>query len=158
LKHTMSKDTVGESLYVSDPKRLRSSSGHGGGWKTGVDFQHAGSFTHSATRLSCPCGRDPWGTRTISFVICPYSFPHHCMTHRLSVGTGLITNIFLLVIKTHEREDKQKGTSAPQAEPSWKPTMHLPFVSRVRGTGGILDISSRRLSLVRTNIVLLLAP
>jgi hypothetical protein len=28
-----------ESLYVSETKRLRSSSGHGGGWRTGVDFQ-----------------------------------------------------------------------------------------------------------------------
>jgi hypothetical protein len=156
----MSKDTTGESLYVSESKRLRSSSGHGGGWRTGVDFQDAGSFTHSATSLSCPCGRDPWGTRNISFVICPYSFPHHCMTYRLSVGTGLFTNLFLLVIKTHEarREDKQKGTSASLTEPPFQPTMHLPFVSRVRGTGGILDISSRRLSLVRTNIVLLLEP
>ncbi len=68
-----------------------------------MDFQHAGSFTHNATRLSCPWGRDPWGTRNISFVSCPYSFPQHCMPYRLSVGAGLFTNLFWLVIKTHER-------------------------------------------------------
>jgi hypothetical protein len=79
----------GESLYVSEPKRLRSSSGHGGDWRTGVDFQRAGSFTHSALRLSCPWGRDPWGTRNC-FVSCPYSFPQHCMPYRLSVGAGLL--------------------------------------------------------------------
>jgi hypothetical protein len=33
--------------------------------KTGADCQHAGSFTHSAKLLSCPWGRDPWGTRNI---------------------------------------------------------------------------------------------
>ncbi len=68
-----------------------------------MDFHHAGSFTHSALRLSCPWGRDPWGTRNISFVSCPYSFPQHCMSYRLSVGAGLFTNLFWLVIKTHER-------------------------------------------------------
>ncbi len=52
-------------LTVLETKRLRSSSGHGGGWRTGVDFQCAGSFTHRPTRLSCPWGRDPWGTRNI---------------------------------------------------------------------------------------------
>jgi hypothetical protein len=27
------------------------------------------------------------------FVSCPYSFPQHCMSYRLSVGTGLFTNL-----------------------------------------------------------------
>ena len=85
-------DSVGESLYVSEPKRLRSSSGHGGDWRTGVDFQRDGSFTHHSRRLSCPWGRDPWGTRNC-FVSCPYSFPQHCMPYRLSVGAGLFTNL-----------------------------------------------------------------
>ena len=62
-----------------------------------------GSFTHSARRLSCPWGRDPWGTRNC-FVSCPYSFPQHCMPYRLSVGAGLFTSLFWLVIKTHKRE------------------------------------------------------
>jgi hypothetical protein len=31
------------SLYVLETKRLRSSSGHGVDWRTGVDFQHTGS-------------------------------------------------------------------------------------------------------------------
>jgi hypothetical protein len=56
-------DSAGESLYASDPTRLTSSSGHGGDWRTGVDFQHTGSFTHSVKHLSCPWGREPWGTR-----------------------------------------------------------------------------------------------
>ena len=38
-----------------------------------VDVQHDGSFKHSAKLLSCPWGRDPWGTRNISFVSRPYS-------------------------------------------------------------------------------------
>jgi hypothetical protein len=80
-----------ESLYVSDPKRLRSSSGHGGGWRTGVDFHHTGSFPHSVYRLSCPWGRD----RSREFVSGSYSFPQHCMTYRLSVGGGVFTNLFL---------------------------------------------------------------
>jgi hypothetical protein len=53
------------SLYVSEPKRLRSSSGDVVVWRTGVDFQHDGSFTHSVKFLSCPWGRDPWGTRRV---------------------------------------------------------------------------------------------
>ncbi len=78
------------SLYVSEPKRLRSSSGHGVGWRTGVDFQHAGSFTHSAKFLSCPWGRDPWGTRRV----CELSvfLPTALYALRLSVGAGLFTN------------------------------------------------------------------
>jgi hypothetical protein len=44
-------DSGGESLYVSDPKRLRSSSVHGGGWRTGVDFQDTGSFTHNGLAI-----------------------------------------------------------------------------------------------------------
>ncbi len=71
-----------------------------------MDFQRAGSFTHSAPRLSCPWGRDPWGTRNC-FVSCPYSFPQHCMPYRLSVGAGLFTSLFWLVIKTHERCDRK---------------------------------------------------
>jgi hypothetical protein len=38
------------SPYVSVPMRLRSSSGVD--WRTGVDVQHAGSFTRSAKLLS----------------------------------------------------------------------------------------------------------
>jgi hypothetical protein len=29
------------------------------------------------------------------FVSCPYSFPQHCMSYRLSVGAGLFINPFL---------------------------------------------------------------
>jgi hypothetical protein len=116
------------SLYVSDPKRLRSSSGHGVvyyksikrelkkrciyecrcderlqtktkeftpsghgvGWRTGVDFQDAGSFTHSVKFLSCPWGRDPWGTRRV----CELSvfLPTALYALRLSVGAGLFTH------------------------------------------------------------------
>ena len=54
------------SPYVSEPTRLRPSFGHGVDWRTGVDVQHTGSFTHRAKLLSCPWGRDPWGTRNIS--------------------------------------------------------------------------------------------
>jgi hypothetical protein len=43
-------DSAGESLYVSESKRLRSSSGHGGGWRTGVDFQHDGHL-HTVLRV-----------------------------------------------------------------------------------------------------------
>jgi hypothetical protein len=38
-------------------ERLRSSSGHGGGWRTGVDFQNTGFLPHSVQRLSFPWGR-----------------------------------------------------------------------------------------------------
>ena len=65
------------SLYVSDPKRLRSSSGHGVGWRTGVDFQHTGSFTHSAKFLSYPGDVTHGGLG--EFVSCPYFFPQHYM-------------------------------------------------------------------------------
>ncbi len=51
--------------------------------------------------LSCPWGRDP----EYSFVNSSYSFPQHCMSYRLSVGAGLLTNLFLLLINTHERND-----------------------------------------------------
>ena len=57
------------SPYVSVPTRLRSSSGHGVDWRTGLDVQRAGSFTHSAKLLSCPWGREyqfvmlRWGNR-----------------------------------------------------------------------------------------------
>ncbi len=54
------------STYVSVTTRLRSSSGHGVEWRTGVDVQHAGSFTHSTKILSFPWRRDPWGTRNIN--------------------------------------------------------------------------------------------
>ncbi len=41
-------------------------------------------------------------------VSCPYFFPHHCMSYRLSVGTGLFTNHFLIVNKhTWERWSKK---------------------------------------------------
>ena len=53
------------SPYVSKPPRLSPSFGHGVDWRTGVDIQRAGSFTHSAKFLSCPWGRDPWGTRNV---------------------------------------------------------------------------------------------
>jgi hypothetical protein len=43
--------------YVLEPKRLKSLSGHTVAWRMGVDFQHAGSFTHNAKFLSCPWGR-----------------------------------------------------------------------------------------------------
>jgi hypothetical protein len=78
------------SLYVSETKRLRSSSGHGVGWRTGVDFQDAGSFTHNVKFLSCPWGRDPWGTRRV----CELSvfLPTSLYVLRLSVGSGLFTN------------------------------------------------------------------
>ncbi len=69
-----------------------------------------GSFTHSARRLSCPWGRDPWGTRNC-FVSCPYSFPQHCMPYRLSVGAGLFTNLFWIGNKnTWEREYRNLKT------------------------------------------------
>ena len=90
------------SSYVSGPTRLRSSSGHGVDWRTGVDFQHTGSFTHSP-KLQV-WGRDPWGTRNISFVSRPYFFPQNCMSCSLSVGTGLLNNLFRLTINTHVRE------------------------------------------------------
>ncbi len=48
-----------------------------------------------------------WGTRNISFVSCVYSFPQHCMPYRLSVAAGLFTNLFWLVIKTHERHMRE---------------------------------------------------
>ena len=61
------------SPYVSEPKRLRPSFGHGVDWRTGVDVQRAGSFTHSAKLLSCPWGRDPWMTQGVCelFVFLP---------------------------------------------------------------------------------------
>ena len=62
----------------------------------GVDFQCSGSFTHNNKLLSFPWERDPWGTRNITFVICPYSFPHHWMSYRISVGSGLFTNLFFI--------------------------------------------------------------
>ena len=80
------------SLYVSEPKRLRSSSGHGGGWRTGVDFQHAESFTHSSKILSCPWGRDPWGTRRVCELSVFLATALYAL--RLSVGAGLFTNLF----------------------------------------------------------------
>ena len=83
------------SPYVSEPKRLRPSFGHGVDWRTGVDVQHAGSFTHSAKLLSCPWGRDPWGTRNISFVSRPYSFPQHCMPY----GSPLEQGCYLIFFK-----------------------------------------------------------
>ena len=46
--------TLGVLLHVSQTKRLRSSSGHGVDWRTGVNFQHPGSFTHNVKFLSCP--------------------------------------------------------------------------------------------------------
>ena len=33
-----------------------------------------------------------------------YSFPHHCIPHRTSVGSGLLTNLFESVKNTHMRE------------------------------------------------------
>jgi hypothetical protein len=44
--------TLGVSPYVSVSKRLRSSSGHGVDWRTGVDCQGSGSFTESVKLLS----------------------------------------------------------------------------------------------------------
>ena len=38
--------TLGVTSYFSEPTRLRSSSGHWVDWRTGLDCQHAGSFTH----------------------------------------------------------------------------------------------------------------
>jgi hypothetical protein len=37
-------------------------------WRTGVDFQSTGSFTHSVKLLSCPWRRDPLGDPEYSFV------------------------------------------------------------------------------------------
>jgi hypothetical protein len=65
-----------------------------------VDCQSAGSFTHIAKLLSCPWGRDP----EYRFVNSSYYFPQHCMPYRLSVGAGLLPNLFRLAINTHERE------------------------------------------------------
>jgi hypothetical protein len=50
-------------------KGLRSSSGHGGDRRTGVDFQCAGSFTHRTKIRSYPWGRVPWGTRRHSSIV-----------------------------------------------------------------------------------------
>jgi hypothetical protein len=55
------------SPYVSVPTRLRSSSGHGVDWRTGGDFQHAGSFIHSDKILSCPWGRETTGDPQYQF-------------------------------------------------------------------------------------------
>ena len=41
-----------------------------------------------------------------------YYFPHHCMTYRLSVGAGLLTDLFLLTINTHDSE----GTRFTQSD------------------------------------------
>ena len=89
------------SPYVSVPTRLRSSSGYGVDWRTGVDLKYAGSFTHNDKLLSYPWGRDPWGTRNISFVSRPYSFPQHCMPYDSPLEQGCYLIFLRLSIKTH---------------------------------------------------------
>ncbi len=77
------------SLYISETKKLRSSSGHGVDWRTGVDFQYTGSFTHIVCRVHGDVTHGGLG----GFVSYPYFFPQHRMSY-LSVGTGLFTNHF----------------------------------------------------------------
>jgi hypothetical protein len=52
---------LGVSKYVSVTTRLRSSSGHGLEWRTGMDCQCSGSFTNITKFLSFSRGRDPGG-------------------------------------------------------------------------------------------------
>ena len=96
--------TLGVLLYVSETKGLRSSCGHGVDWRTGVDFQHTGSFTHITKFLSCPWERDPWGTRNISFVSCPYSFPQHCMPSGSPLEQGCLLIFSISNKHTQERD------------------------------------------------------
>ena len=64
---------------------------------------------HTALRV-CRAHGDVTHGGLGEFVSCPYSFPQHCMPYRLSVGAGLFTNLFWLVIKTHERENTTIST------------------------------------------------
>ncbi len=92
------------SPYVSGPTRIGSSAGHGVDYRTGWDVHHSGSITLSVKLLSCPWGRDPWGTRNISFVSRPYSFPQYCMSYVFPVDQGCDLIFLRLTIKTHKRE------------------------------------------------------
>jgi hypothetical protein len=64
-------------LYVSGPKRIRSSSGHGIDWRTGVTSElqwTASTLGHTQRQASVvPWGRDSWGTQGVceQFILLP---------------------------------------------------------------------------------------
>ena len=80
---------TGGVTYVSESKRLRSSSGHGVDWRTGWTSITPGHI-HTAPNF-CRVHGDVTHGETGGFVNSPYSFPQYCICYWLSVGTGLFT-------------------------------------------------------------------